>query len=191
MRNIAVFDFDGTLTSRDTLLDFIRFVYDGRCMSMLMGFMLIAPQVMLMKVHLLSNHAVKERMLAYFFGGMQQSELERYGRDYVRRAKTLLRDDVYARFAEHVKRGDDVYVVSASLEEWVRPVCMSLGAKAVIGTQFDTRSGRYASPNCYGAEKVRRFCEIEPERDTYHLKAYGDSRGDKEMFAFADEYEKV
>lgn len=189
MRNIAVFDFDGTLTSRDTLPDFIRFVFGGR--RMVQGFMLFAPQIVLMKLHLMSNHAVKERLLRYFFGGMMQSELERYGRDYAERAMALLRDDVRCEFDAHVKNGDDVYVVSASLEEWVRPVCMKIGAKSVIGTRFDTKSGRYASPNCYGAEKVRRFREVEPERDTYHLKAYGDSRGDKEMFAFADEYEKV
>ena len=47
------------------------------------------------------------------------------------------------------------------------------------------------SPNCYGKEKVNRLKEVEPNRNDYHLTAYGDSRGDKEMFAFADTYYKV
>jgi phosphoserine phosphatase len=36
-------------------------------------------------------------------------------------------------------------------------------------------------------EKVNRLKELYPERETYHLMAYGDSRGDKELLDYADE----
>lgn len=35
--------------------------------------------------------------------------------------------------------------------------------------------------------KVNRLKAIYPNRQDYHLTAFGDSRGDKEMLAFADE----
>jgi phosphoserine phosphatase len=34
---------------------------------------------------------------------------------------------------------------------------------------------------------VNRILALYPDRNTYHLTAYGDSRGDKELLAFADE----
>ena len=45
----------------------------------------------------------------------------------------------------------------------------------------------FATPNCYGPEKVRRIREVFPDRDNYHLTAFGDSRGDKEMLDYADQ----
>ena len=39
----------------------------------------------------------------------------------------------------------------------------------------------------YGQEKVERIRSLFPQRDTYQLIAYGDSRGDKEMLDYADE----
>ncbi len=48
-------------------------------------------------------------------------------------------------------------------------------------------TGRFSSRNCYGQEKVNRLLRVEPHRETYRLIAYGDSRGDREMLAFADE----
>jgi phosphoserine phosphatase len=61
----------------------------------------------------------------------------------------------------------------------------------VLGTQIEVidgkLTGRFLSKNCYGQEKVNRILSLYPNRQDYHLTAYGDSRGDKEMLAFADE----
>jgi phosphoserine phosphatase len=61
----------------------------------------------------------------------------------------------------------------------------------VVGTQIEVidgkLTGRFLSKNCYGQEKVNRILSLYPNRQDYHLTAYGDSRGDKEMLAFADE----
>lgn len=73
----------------------------------------------------------------------------------------------------------------------MRPFCIRLGVPNVIGTKVEVDSfgkltGRFLTPNCYGQEKVCRLLEIEPNREEYILVAYGDSKGDKEMFEFAD-----
>ena len=61
----------------------------------------------------------------------------------------------------------------------------------VIGTQIKIENGaikgRFKTKNCYGKEKVNRFLSIFPEREQYHLYAYGDSKGDKELLTLADE----
>ena len=78
--------------------------------------------------------------------------------------------------------------MSASIDNWVKPF---LPGVTVLGTQVEVvdghLTGRFSTPNCYGQEKVNRILERFPDRHSYHLTAYGDSRGDKEMLAFADE----
>ena len=96
--------------------------------------------------------------------------------------------------------GESVCVVSASIDNWVRPFFteMARGSRSafyVLGTQVETDkdgrlTGRFLSNNCYGAEKVKRLCKQLPELTThrcdYHIEAFGDSRGDRELLAFAD-----
>ena len=82
-------------------------------------------------------------------------------------------------------------MVSASIDEWVRPFCKTLGVKDVLCTEIEVNkngiiTGRFLNNNCYGQEKVNRLLQVEPEREAYFLYAYGDSRGDKEMLGFAD-----
>ena len=96
--------------------------------------------------------------------------------------------------------------MSASIDNWVRPFFDQQGIVGleVIGTEVETHhgllTGRFSTPNCYGEEKVRRISqaltitkgEAKPvvvpfDRTHYYIVAYGDSRGDKQMLAFADE----
>ena len=91
----------------------------------------------------------------------------------------------------HQEDGNTVYVISASIDEWVAPWCKEAGIDHVLGTKIEVDgngilTGRFLSPNCYGQEKVNRLLEKEPDRDSYILYAYGDSRGDRELLAFAD-----
>ena len=64
-KGIAFFDFDGTITKKDTLLEFIKF-YKGN-FNFYFGFLLHAPWLLAMKFKLLSNQSVKEKILKYFF----------------------------------------------------------------------------------------------------------------------------
>ena len=91
-------------------------------------------------------------------------------------------------------------IVSASIDNWVRPFFYQLTAHSVsdfrvIGTKVEADSngrltGRFLTNNCYGPEKVRRvlaeYPQLAAQRSSYVVEAYGDSRGDKEMLAFAD-----
>ena len=87
-----------------------------------------------------------------------------------------------------------VFIVSASIDNWVRPFfdIRNLKGVQVLGTQIEVEdgklTGRFKSNNCYGKEKVHRIAEALKsfERSEYEIEAFGDSRGDKEMLAFAD-----
>lgn len=188
-RTIAVFDFDGTLTTKDTLLEFIKFACGKK--AFYIGFLLHSPLLIWMKLGIYPNWKAKQKVFSWFFKGMPYTTFTKHGEDFAKGIKTIIKETTLAILRKHQSEGADIYVISASVDEWVRPFCMQLGVKDVIATQIETDSkgiltGRFTSPNCYGEEKVRRFLEIEPSRSEYNLYAYGDSRGDKEMILFAD-----
>ena len=100
-------------------------------------------------------------------------------------------ESVIQKMENHILCSDTVYVVSASISEWVRPWCEQMKVTDVIATEIEVDShnlvtGRFLSKNCYGQEKVNRFTKKEPDRRNYYLYAYGDSRGDKELLEYAD-----
>lgn len=193
-KKIVVFDFDGTLTTRDTLLMFLRFVFGTK--HFMTGILLFAPLIILMKLKLYDNSKCKEHLFSWFFKGMNHKTFTEHGRRFASRVKAVARQNTTKALAQHRTNGDTIYIISASIREWVAPYCESLGVTAVLSTEAEVDAngcltGRFSTPNCYGAEKVRRLLAIEPNRDSYHLTAYGDSSGDAEMFALADVHYKV
>lgn len=184
-KTIAVFDFDGTITTKDTLLLFIRYACGTK--RFLLGMLLFSPLIIMMLLRLYPNGKCKEKIFAYFFKDMPYSEFKRLGEDFARFAhKNIMRPEMVERIKWHISQDHKVYVISASIEEWVAPCCKTIGDITVLATKVKSDLSSFISKNCYGQEKVNRLLEMEPERNTYTLYAYGDSRGDKEMLAFAD-----
>ena len=188
-RNIAVFDFDGTLTTRDSFLAFIKWACGS--VSYYTGFIRFAPMLVLMLLHLYPNWKAKQRVFSHFFKGWQYSWFKALGEEFGTELDMMRNEPTIQRLQEHVAKGDTVYVISASLPEWVEPWCSALGVNAVLATEIEVNdqgriTGRFKSKNCFGPEKVSRLLEKEPDRDSYVLHAYGDSRGDKELIEFAD-----
>mgnify|MGYP002528219534 FL=1 len=189
-KNIAVFDFDGTITNKDTLLYFILFTKGY--WAFMVGFLLYSPLLIAFKLRLYPNWKVKQALFSYFFGGMDYKEFQRWGEIFADEVEKIERESTVDKLKNHLKNGDKVYVISASIDDWVRPFCCSLlGVTATIGTKVEVDpggklTGRFLTKNCYGPEKVNRLLEIEPDRRKYFLYAYGDSRGDKEILEFAD-----
>ena len=190
MRKVYAFDFDGTLTTRDTLIAFIR--YACGTPRFLFGFLLHAPLLVLMKLRLYSNGKAKQRVFSWFFKGMPIETFDTLCQDFARTHRHLLRPDTVRVLEQALAEGAEVLIVSASIDNWVQPFFPSV---TVLGTQVEVidgcLTGRFLTPNCYGQEKVRRILAIHPDRSSYHLTAYGDSRGDRELLAFADEAHMV
>ena len=186
---VSLFDFDGTLTTLDTLPAFIAHAV-GRW-RMLVGFGLYLPLIVLMKLRLYANGRTKERLFAHFFKGMSLEMFDAHCQSFATNNAHILRPQGMKTVEEACQRGESVLVVSASITNWVLPFFRQLPQVQVIGTQIavqnGTLTGRFASPNCHGAEKVRRVENLFTPREQYYITAYGDSQGDKEMLVYADE----
>lgn len=186
---VYAFDFDGTLTRRDTLIEFIRFAKGDK--AFLLCFLRYSPLLVLMKLGLYPNWKAKQRVFSHCFRGMAvdtfNSLCSRFARDKAR----LMRPKGMKKLREVLAEGGKVVVVSASVNNWVEPFFADIGGVYVVGTMVEERegvlTGRFLTKNCYGEEKVTRLLQLFPERTQYWLTAYGDSRGDFELLDFANE----
>lgn len=188
---IAVFDFDGTITTKDTLLEFIR--YAKGTLLFCWGFILFSPLLVAYKMRLYPNWKVKERIFSYFFWGMPVVQFNALCEGfYKNKGKELLREDACATIRKHLSQGDSVIIVSASIRDWVLPFGKALGVDTVIGTEVAVSlsgnlTGKFLTRNCYGMEKVERIKRLYPDYGAYTWIAYGDSAGDRQLLDFADE----
>lgn len=191
-KKIYCFDFDGTLTTSDTLLEFIKYA-KGRG-RFLMVFLMYSPLLVLMKLHLYPNWKAKQQIFAHLFAGMRIEKFDALCHGFAEENQHLLRPKGITLVHEALVAGAQVFIVSASIDNWVRPFfdIRNLKGVQVLGTQIEVEdgklTGRFKSNNCYGKEKVHRIAEVLKsfERSEYEIEAFGDSRGDKEMLAFAD-----
>jgi len=190
MRKIYAFDFDGTLTTKDTLLEFIRFAKGSG--QMFRGFLLFSPLLLLMKLHLYPNWKAKQQVFSYFFKGMHIDDFNALCIHFAEQNKHLLRPAGIEKVRQAIEEEQaTVLIISASIDNWVRPFFDEIDKKIqVLGTQIETKeghlTGQFTTKNCYGQEKVNRLTALYPHREAYELIAFGDSRGDKELLDFAD-----
>ena len=186
--DLALFDFDGTITTRGTYPGFIRFAIRPR--RKVWAGIILGPLVVGYRVGLVSDRAIRKAMSRIVFRGDQPDRLRRLGERYAAEVlPDLTRPHALERIAWHNARGDRVVVVSASLGAYLEPWCATRGVD-VICTQLEDRggrvTGRYLRGDCCGAEKARRIKERYPLGDYRTVYGYGDTEEDREMLDLAD-----
>jgi phosphatidylglycerophosphatase C len=187
---VAAFDFDGTLTRRETLLPFLLYVLGAAAVAR--HALVLAPTLVGYSLGLIRNDVAKERVLIRCLDGMSLNALQEMGERFAAdKLPGLLRNEAMQRFEWHRQRGHRCIVISASIEIYVRPWAIKAGFDDVIATRLEMQeggsiAGKLSGANCYGIEKVRRLEELLGARRGYTLYAYGDSRGDRELLSAAD-----
>ncbi|MCL2327923.1 MAG: HAD-IB family hydrolase [Bacteroidetes bacterium] len=187
---IVAFDFDGTITNKDSFIEFIKFS-KGK-FQFYAGFLFFSPVLVAMKLRLVANWKVKQWVISYFFKGMTLQEFNLYCEKFSAKIDTMLQPKFAETLEKYKQNGYEICIVSASIENWLIPWAEKTGISTVLATKLEINknqiiTGRLLGKNCYGQEKVNRLLEVFPERETYYLIAYGDSGGDRELLAFADE----
>lgn len=187
--SLVAFDFDGTLTRGESFMRFLLFITPWR--SLPWALLCSAPFLFAYVAHLMSNTAAKERVVACFLKGRARSEVlplaVRFARE---RIPATLRPEAVARLNHHLKQGHVCVLVSATLALYLEPWAAGMGFDAVLATglQVDEKgrfTGRLSTPNCHGQAKADRL--RAKYGDVRLIAAYGDSRGDHEMLAMAEQ----
>jgi phosphatidylglycerophosphatase C len=186
-KTLSLFDFDGTLTRRDSFKDFLIFAVGIR--TFLTGVVPLSPWILLYLLRVISNEKAKQRVFAYFFKGWSRERFQDIGQQFAReRLSHLLRPEAAARLKWHQRQNHTICVVSASFEDYLKDWCDEQGLD-LIGTKAEVKNnvltGQFATANCYGPEKLRRVKERYELGQFQTIYAYGDSRGDKELLSAA------
>lgn len=185
--SIVAFDFDGTLTCRDSFVDFVRWAIPRQAWLAAAG-RLIVPLL----IYILDRDrgALKAKTLRAALGPVTREALaEAASRFQASVAQGLLRPDALACWRRWRDAGAKVYIVTASPEIIVAPFARALGADGLIGTRLefdggDRLSGRTLGRNCRAEEKVKRIRALLGDEVSL-AAAYGDTSGDREMLAIA------
>lgn len=186
---VAAFDFDGTLTYRDSFMPFLRHTYGlGRFIR---GSACESLWIAAWLARIINNEQCKGHMIARFLSGVPEVDVSAAAARFAQaRLPDMLRPDMLIRLQAHHAAGHCCVLVSASPRLVLAPWAAQNGISAVIGTELEAEhgvlTGRYAGRNCWGEEKVRRLEAWLLGRKPDMLYAYGDTHGDFPLLRRAD-----
>jgi phosphatidylglycerophosphatase C len=186
---VAAFDVDGTLTTTDCVVPFLRRAAGRRLPLALLRHPLATAAALARR----DRDRLKELACAAL-AGKPAAELDGLGATFARDfAVARLRADTTARLRRHQELGHTVILASASLDAYLVPLGEALEVDGVVCTRLEhdgagILTGRLDGANCRGPEKARRVREwlVDAGLDGAELWAYGDSPGDDELLAAAD-----
>ena len=185
---LVAFDFDGTLTVKDSFNAFLKW-RAGRKWTR--GVIRLTP-ALITYVFDRNRAKLKAAAIRQFLKGATVEQIETDARTFAQNhAASLLRPDALAVWRSWRAKGAKLVIVTASPEITVAPFARGLGADMLIGTRLMTSEdgrvlGGLDGNNCRAKEKVLRLREVFGP-DVHLTAAYGDTSGDTEMLAIADE----
>lgn len=187
LANLALFDFDGTITSGDTFTPFIFQAVEP--VRIVIGGVVLSPLIAAYKLGFLSPSLMRRSIVRVGFIGRRHADLQAAGVQYSRRRlPSLVRPKALERIRWHQAQQDTVVVVSASLDVYLVEWCRELGVE-LICTELEERkgllTGRYRDGDCSGQEKARRIRERYDLERFHTVYAYGDTTEDEAMLALA------
>ena len=185
--DLALFDFDGTLTGGDTFVPFLRFAVGPS--RTVVGGLLIGPVLVAHELGLLSTASTRPLMARAGFQGVPAATLRALGRRYAGEVlPTVMQTEAMERVAWHRHRGDIVVVVSAGLDVYLDPWCKVRRLELICSELEESRgriTGRYRHGDCSGASKAKRIRERFDLDQFETVYAYGDTAEDREMLSLA------
>jgi phosphatidylglycerophosphatase C len=208
---LAVFDFDGTLTTRDTSLPFLEFAV-GRprlAVSLLLGGPRFLAELTIALLRARRSRPgwpvlrgrweldVHDRLLAALFRGRTEAELNDLGRRFAADAlDAMVTPDALAHVAWHRARGHRCVLVTGSLETYMEPWGRRAGFDRVLGSRLardgERRvAGGFDGEPCWGDAKLARLREAMGPLEGYTVVVYGNEPGDRALLDAADHAVRV
>jgi phosphatidylglycerophosphatase C len=188
--NLAIFDFDKTVTRKDSLIDFIYHVVGP--LKFFAGTLRLAPLLIAHSLGLIKSDKTKEMVLSHFFKGWEQEKFttaaSHYSKEYL---PAIVRGSAMDKIHWHLAQGHKIVIVSASLEIYLNDWCRHNNAE-LLATELEFKEGKFSgklgSPNCKGQEKIHRLQQHYDLKKFDHIYAYGDSHSDLALKNISNEF---
>lgn len=186
--NLALFDFDGTITTREMLPAFVYSAVPPR--QLRIGRLWLAPWIAGYRLGWVSGISIREKIAYAGFRGMREADYLAAGERFAREAlPPVLRPEAMTRIDWHKERGDTVVVVSGGFDVYLSHWCRTHGLELIcskLEVTGGTLTGRYDGAQCVREEKPRRVRELYA-LDAYDaIHAYGDTPEDFALLEIAD-----
>lgn len=186
-KDLALFDFDGTLTTREMLPDFFRRAIPRR--RLWLGQVLLAPLIVGYKLGGVPGTVVRAAIVRVGLAGLPLLDYRRHGEAFAAEVLPgVLRPEAMARLRWHQARGDTVVVVSGAFDVYLEPWCRQHGVALICSAlEHDGQhlTGRYLGPQCVRAEKPSRVVAGYDLARFERVHAYGDTVEDLDLLAIA------
>lgn len=188
MKKLYLFDFDGTLTYKDTMFLYLKF-YNSSKFNI--QFIKHIPLFILLKLKLADAEKVKKNFISSILKGQSKAKIEKKSQEFFDEYYPEIFRENALEFIENMDRETTKsYIVSASLDIWVKPFSDKL-EMTLLATKAefvnDIFTGKFIGKNCNGPEKVHRILNAIGDQKYDKIIAFGDTSGDKEMLDWANE----
>lgn len=186
-KNLALFDFDGTLCNKDSFTGFIFYALSKRHIVK-QGFKIL-PWIQAYYLNIYPANAMRSKLFRAMFADASAAEIIYLAEEYAPRLLSQLNHVLYQQLLKHQHNGDVVVLISASLDLYLEPVCELLNIDLictkteVIEQRF---TGRFATPDCSSEQKRIRILEQYDLSSYNKIYAYGNSQEDLAMLSLAD-----
>ena len=190
-RWVAVFDLDGTLTWRDTLLLFLLSFLRRHPWRML-GLWRLPFALLRYVAGKRDRGLLKSRIIRMVMGGASRTDIETCAELFVNslQLRHRLRPAALAALEAHRAAGDHLVLLSASPDLYVPRIGRALGFERTLCTEIEWQGDRLVgalkTPNRRGAEKERCLNWLRTQYQDLPIVAYGNSASDLDHMRHAD-----
>lgn len=186
-----MFDLDGTIARRDTLVPFV-FGFLWRRPWRFARLAIAVPALLGFALGLTGRGELKATLIRAAFGGLGREELAAWAGVYVPRVvATGLFKDALAAIDAHRANGDALALMSASPDLYVPILGEQLGFATTVCTGItwrgETLEGRLATPNRRGEEKTHCLALLREAYPGLAVIAYGNSESDLDHMRHCEE----
>jgi len=185
-KNLALFDFDGTITTKDTLSDFFKFIEPNLIKFFYYKYVFNIKDNIAYKLGFIDLDKLKKSRIEAFFHKKNYADLLALGDNYATIIlPKLIKTSALEAIDNHLNNNDDVYIVSASIDIILKNWCLKKNI-SLITNNIDSASNNYLGRDCNYEEKLIRIKQsINLEKYNF-IYAYGDTEGDKYMLEIAN-----
>ena len=185
-----LFDLDGTITRRATLLPFVAGLL-RRNPTRALRLSAVLPALLSFAAGRSDRGALKAEFIRATIGGLPRAVIADWTARFVPRlVATGLWGDAIAALEGHRRAGDTLVLLSASPDLYVPALGDALGFRETVCTEVswdrDRLIGSLASPNRRGAEKARCLVELRGRYPRQPVVAYGNAASDLPHLALAE-----
>jgi phosphatidylglycerophosphatase C len=188
---LAVFDLDGTITRRDTLLPYVM-GFPMSPLRKLSGMFVFLGSLLMFLIGRRDHGQLKSAFIRSTLGGESRARIDSWTGQFV--PAVLERGvfaDALATIAKHRRDGARLVLMSASTDLYVPAIARALGFDEVICTGViwngDCLDGHLSTPNRRGAEKARCFETLLGTHPGLNTAAYGNAGSDLDHLRLADQ----